>query len=134
MTDALDFGWWRFSPTPEGGRMDHIHTGEAFVAGSLLSPQHDELADKAHPTHPALVWRHFHYRHPDLEMPLVVGFASDASAVILDYNLSLPGVDGQAPAYGAWARVDDAALEAFRIWPNWRTATDDAAMLRTFGG
>lgn len=134
MKTALDLGWWQFAPTPEGGRMEHVHTGEAIVAGAPLSGTERELAEAAHPGRPELAWRRFHYEHGELHAVLAVGLGPDAGLTVVDYNLSARLSGAAMPAYGPWVRVDDAVLEAFRIWPSARTGDDPPGRLRTVGG
>ncbi len=129
---ATDFGWWQFWPSEGAGRMDHLVTGESLVSRARLEGQELEQAQAAYPGE-ALRWRCVDYKHSGLEMSLVIAMSEDAGRIIVDYNLSAQ-LFGPQPAYGAWARVDDAVLEAFRIWPTGRAHDDEPGRLVTHGG
>lgn len=148
--NGIDLGWWQWIEGEGGvgrlGAMCHVYTGEKIVHRGTLS---EAVPDRRHDIEPHLhenlrnadgLLQRFDYLHNELEYPLVVAVTPDFSELHVDHNASVVlwrlerGGAQEYPPYGVFCRVDDALLEAFRIWPSSRSASDRPGRLSVLGG
>ena len=146
MTGGVDLGWWQWLPSDGAGplgTMRHVHTGEALVHRGALGAAEAEavrpdLAEAMRDAPDTL--QRFDYVHPELTYPLVATVSPDFSRIEIDHGASAAlwrreaGTDRTHPTYGPFCRVDDALLEAFRIWPSARRKEDGQGRLIIHGG
>ena len=140
-------GWWTWQ------RVDEIEMMEDDVFRQSIwrdAPLDGEALAAARALHgDGLDWWRFDYFDDDFRAALAVGWSANRDRVVVDYRLmpllpppvAAPGTEARllvapdAPiAYGAWCRIDDAAIEAFRIWPSARTVDDGPGRLTLHGG
>lgn len=134
----IDLGWWQWE-AGDGplGIMRHVHSGERLVHRGAVTPE--ALGAAMPPDLQGAELQRIDYQHPDLTYPLVVAITPDFARLVLDHNASAAlwrAETGSAeyPAYGPFCRVDDAALEALRIWPSDRRQEDGQGQLISHGG
>ncbi len=140
-------GWWTWQ------RVDEIEMMEDDVFRQSIwrdAPLDGEALAAARALHgDGLDWWRFDYFDDDFRAALAVGWSASRDRVVVDHRLmpllpppvAAPGTEARllvapdAPiAYGAWCRIDDAAIEAFRIWPSARTVDDGPGRLTLHGG
>ncbi len=142
---AVDLGWWQWAGGGDAGdlgQMWHIHTGERLVHRGPIDPaQRASLGADLHADlREAATLHRFDYLHEELDYPLILSVTPDFSRLELDHTASAAlwraevGAAEHFPRYGAFCRVDDAALEAFRIWPSERRQGDGQGRLILHGG